>query len=89
MMTRTTGITQGTPSSVVSRPRLALQMATSTIPAIAVTTMVRIEMLSGGALRPFRRRRAADVRVTAAKIARATTSTIQLSVTLMFALTRL
>ncbi len=89
MMTRTTGITHGTPSSVVSRPRLALQMATSTMPPIAVTTIVRIEMLIGGALRPRRRRRAAVVRVTAAKTARATTSTIQLSVTLMFALTRL
>ena len=61
MITRTTGITHGTPLSVVSRPRLVLQIRTSTKPPTAETTIVSTVTLIGGAASPVRRRRAAPV----------------------------
>ena len=57
MMATTKGTTQGTPCRATpSTPRLMLQIATSAVPAAAVTAIVRIVMLTGGALRPLERR---------------------------------
>ena len=45
-------MTQGTPSTGESEPRLRLQTHTRTIPAMPTAAIVRIVMLNGGALRP-------------------------------------
>ena len=66
-----------------------LHTMTRRAPATPATTMVSTVMLSGGALRPWARRRRLRVMETSAYSPTATTRTIQLAATLMLPLTRL
>ena len=85
----TKGTTQGTPLSGTSRPRLRLQMYTTTIPPTAVTAIVSRVMLRGGALSPCARRRASRDSDTAANIASPTASAIHDAAGLMLLFTSL
>ena len=54
----TIGTTQGTPARTPMFARLMLQMATTTMPAAAMSPILSRVRLGGGATRPARRRRA-------------------------------
>ena len=59
-------MTHGTPVRGTRLPRLRLHTMTRRAPATPATTMVSKVMLSGGALRPWARRRVLRVMVTSA-----------------------
>src|ERR1700722_14958446 len=84
----TNGTTHGTPRNGTRAPRLTSQINTSTTPATAMTAIVAMVILTGGALKPCARRRAARGTVTAANNPISTASTIQLNVGLMLVDTR-
>ncbi len=88
MMITTKGMTQGTPWTGVSTPRLRLQIQTSTMPATATAPTVSSVTLSGGALRPWARRREVRTTDTTAYSPTATISTIQPATGVMLPLTR-
>ena len=56
-MTRTIGTTHGTPARTPKLARLMFEMATRTIPAIAITAILSTVRLGGGATSPLLRRR--------------------------------
>src|ERR1051326_1744064 len=83
------GTTQGTPASVPLTARLMLQMATTTMPAIAMSAILARVRLGGGATRPSLRRRASLNHIRAPRAATTTAMPIQLTVGSMEAAIRL
>jgi hypothetical protein len=87
-MTKTTGMTQGTPWTGVSTPRFRLQTQTNPIPATVTAATISKVMLSGGALSPRALRRVVRKIERSANSPTTATSRIQLRTGVMLPLTR-